>query len=165
MWFNGFETIYRTLLVGTLTYILLVIVLRLTGKRTLSKLNAFDFIVTVALGSTVASILLSKTVALAEGLTALLLLTGLQLIITFLSVKIPYARILFTASPTIIFRNGNFLEEQMKKVRISKEEILQAMRMQGIGSSDEVGAVILETNGELSVIRKIYSGEISTLPK
>lgn len=67
MLFQGWAGLLRTLAVGVLAYSALVVVLRVSGKRTLSKMNAFDFVVTVALGSTLASTLLSKGVALAEG--------------------------------------------------------------------------------------------------
>ena len=74
MYFNGWESLLRTLVVGVLAYVSLVVFLRISGKRTLSKMNAFDLIVTVALGSTLATVLLSKDVALAEGALAFALL-------------------------------------------------------------------------------------------
>ena len=67
MFFDDWNGLLRTLVVGILAYIAIVVLLRVTGKRTLSKMNAFDFIVTVALGSTLATVLLSQDVALAEG--------------------------------------------------------------------------------------------------
>lgn len=75
----------RVIIIGAVSYATLIAVLRLSGKRTLSQLNAFDFIVTVALGSTLATILLSSDVAFVEGLTALLLLAGLQLVVAWVS--------------------------------------------------------------------------------
>ena len=74
MLFQGWEGIARTILVGVLAYVLLVVFLRISGKRTLAKLNAFDLVVTVALGSTLSAILLQESVALAEGAAALALL-------------------------------------------------------------------------------------------
>ena len=68
----------RVLVVGTLAYAGLIIVLRVTGKRTLSKMNAFDFVVTVALGSALASTMLTESLPLAEGLTGMALLVLLQ---------------------------------------------------------------------------------------
>jgi uncharacterized membrane protein YcaP (DUF421 family) len=75
MWhflFESWSTSFRTAVVRVLAYVMLVGVLRVSGKRTLAKMHAFDLVVTVALGSTLATILLSKDVALAEGITALL---------------------------------------------------------------------------------------------
>ncbi|MDX5392667.1 MAG: DUF421 domain-containing protein, partial [Caulobacteraceae bacterium] len=80
--FDGWDPILRILVVGSAAYAALVLVLRASGKRTLSKLNAFDLVVTVAIGSTFSSILTSKGLALAEGVAALALLVGLQFVVT-----------------------------------------------------------------------------------
>jgi uncharacterized membrane protein YcaP (DUF421 family) len=71
VFFSGWDSLLRTLVVGVLAYVALVVFLRISGKRTLSKMNAFDLIVTVALGSTLATVTLSKEVALADGALAL----------------------------------------------------------------------------------------------
>lgn len=76
MWFDGWYGIARVLVIGSAAYVALIALLRISGKRTLSKLNAFDLVVTVALGSTLATILLSKDVALAEGIAAFVVLVG-----------------------------------------------------------------------------------------
>lgn len=89
MFFNGWSHLIRTLVVGVLAYVALVLFLRISGKRTLSKLNAFDLVVTVALGSTLATILLNQDIAPAQGALAFLLLIGLQFIVAWLSV--PFA--------------------------------------------------------------------------
>lgn len=70
IWFQDWSGLLRTVVVGILAYVALISILRVSGKRTLSKMNAFDLVVTVALGSTLATILLSEDVALAEGLVA-----------------------------------------------------------------------------------------------
>ena len=102
------------LLVGTLAYVALVLLLRISGKRTLTKLNAFDLVVTVALGSTLATVLLSKSVALAEGVLALALLICLQYAITWLSVRSPRFQALVKAEPTLLVHRGRFLDGAMR---------------------------------------------------
>ncbi len=89
MFFQNWQGIVRTVIVGLLAYATLVAFLRISGKRTLAKLNAFDLVVTVALGSTLSAILLQESVALAEGATALALLILAQFAVTFLSVRSP----------------------------------------------------------------------------
>ena len=76
MLFDTWFGLVRIVVVGTAAYAALVLILRVSGKRTLAKLNAFDLVVTVALGSTLATVLLSKSVALAEGLLGFALLVG-----------------------------------------------------------------------------------------
>ncbi|WP_214804831.1 MULTISPECIES: DUF421 domain-containing protein [unclassified Exiguobacterium] len=156
------ESFIRITTVGFLAYISLIIFLRISGKRTLTKLNAFDLVITVALGSTLSTILLSKDVSLLEGLTALTLLILMQFIMTFIAVRFEKFNKLIKSEPRLLYLRGEFLERAMKKERISKNEILQAVRNKGIGGLEEVKAVVLETDGSLSIIK----GELEdTLPE
>ena len=101
MWFDSWSEILRVLIVGTVSYAALVGLLRVSGKRTLGQLNAFDFIITVALGSTLATILLSSDVAFFEGFAALALLAGLQFLIAWASAHVPVSYTHLTL-PTIL---------------------------------------------------------------
>ncbi len=152
MFFDSWAGLGRVLVVGSLAYIALVIVLRVSGKRTLTKLNAFDLVVTVALGSTLATVLLSKDVALAEGVLALALLTFLQFVITWLSVRIPWFQALVKSEPTLIVHEGRFLDGALRAQRITREEVLAALRTNGIAGLEGVSAVVLETDGSLSAL-------------
>ncbi|MGV2940274.1 DUF421 domain-containing protein [Mesobacillus sp. LC4] len=162
MFFNSWDNIWRTLIVGVLAYVALVLLLRLSGKRTLSKMNAFDLIVTVALGSTLATILLNKKVALVEGFTAFFILIMLQYIVAWSSVRSDGFKRLIKSDPKLIFYQGKYLKENIIKERVLEVEILQAARSSGINSMDQVEAVVLETDGSISVIKKSDS-ETNTL--
>lgn len=150
--FAGWEGIIRTVVVGVPAYVALVFILRLSGKRSLARMNAFDLIVTVSLGSTLATMLLSKSVALAEGVTALALLLFLQFAITWLSVRFPPFRKLVRSEPSLLYHNKAFMDEAMKRQRVSRDEVLQVVRSQGMAGMGEVGSVIMETNGSFSVL-------------
>ena len=152
MFFNDWFGLLRVLVVGSLAYLALVLLLRTSGKRTLAKMNAFDFVVTVALGSTLASVLLSSSIALAEGMVAFCLLAGMQYVITWLSVRSPTVRRLVKSEPSLLFHSGDFLLDTMKRERVTRDEVLAAMRQQGKGSLEKVGAVVLETDGTFSII-------------
>src|SRR5690554_2001818 len=106
MFFNDWSSLVRVVVVGIVAYVGLVLLLRISGKRTLSKMNAFDLIVTVALGSTLATVLLSQDVALIDGITAFALLIGLQYLITWSSVRWPYVEKLVKAEPSLLFFEG-----------------------------------------------------------
>ncbi len=154
MFFDSWSGLGRVLIVGVVAYGALVLILRVSGKRTLSKMNAFDFVVTVALGSTLATILLSKDVALAEGLLALALLIGLQFVLTWFSVRVPTVDRLVKSEPALLLHRGDFLHGQMRRARVVEAEIRAAVREQGIASLEEVDAVVLETDGSFSVIKQ-----------
>ncbi len=79
IFFDSWSSIVRTVVITVLAYVSLIVLLRGSGKRTLSKMNAFDFIVTIALGSTLATVILSKNVALIDGLLAFSLLIFLTI--------------------------------------------------------------------------------------
>ena len=152
--FYSWSELGRTLLIGALAYFILVFLLRISGKRTLTKLNAFDLVITVALGSTLASTIMSKSVALAEGATAFALLVLLQLVITFLSVRFKAVSKLIKAEPQLLLFDGQFLGEAMLRERVTEAEVRSAVRGGGAASLHAVHAVVLETDGSLSVIKK-----------
>jgi uncharacterized membrane protein YcaP (DUF421 family) len=163
MFFSDLQTIQRTIIIGFCAYISLIILLRVSGKRTLSKLNAFDLVVTVAMGSTLSSILINKNVTLLQGVTAFIMLIGLQFVMAKLAVKIAPFNKLIKSSPQVLYVNENFKEESMKKERVLKKEIRQAARSQGISSMAQVDTVVLETDGSLSIIKKSEQTEKDTL--
>jgi uncharacterized membrane protein YcaP (DUF421 family) len=163
MLFSGWDTLLRTLVVGVLAYVALVVFLRVSGKRTLSKMNAFDLIVTVALGSTLATVLLTKDVALAEGALAFALLIGLQFVVTWSSVRVRWVRRLATGEPLMLLYRGEFLPAALRQARVTEDEVRAAVRSAGIDSLSKVQAVVLETNGSFSVVRPDEGGGGSSL--
>jgi uncharacterized membrane protein YcaP (DUF421 family) len=152
LFFENWRGLARVVVLGTGAYLLLLLMLRASGKRTLSKMNAFDFVVTVALGSTLATILLSRNVVLAEGAVALGLLIGLQFVVTWLSVRSHRFQMLVKAQPRLLFHKGAFIESAMRAERVTREEILAAARSEGWADLDEIESVVLETDGTLSII-------------
>ena len=152
MFFQNWEGIIRTVLVGFLAYCTLVLFLRISGKRTLAKLNAFDLVVTVALGSTLSAILLQESIALAEGATALALLIFMQYIVTALSIRSRGFAKLVRSEPTLLARDGEFCEAAMKQQRVTKDEALSSIRSQGGDGIEKVKALILESDGSISAI-------------
>lgn len=152
MFFQNWSGIVRTVAVGTLAYAILVLSLRVSGKRTLAKLNAFDFVITVALGSTLATILLSEGVALAEGVTAFVLLISLQYVVAAASVRSRTIAKLVRSEPTLLAHDGQMLLDAMHKARVTRAELATVIRTSGHHDVSEIGAVILESDGSFSII-------------
>lgn len=150
--FSGWGGVLRMLLVAPSAYAALVIILRLSGKRTLSKLNAFDFIVTIAIGSTLASVVTTRSLSLVEGVAALALLVGLQFLVTATSVRWKGFHKAVTAEPTLLLRNGEPIIAAMKRERITEDELRAAVRQAGGRGLHEAEVVILETDGSLTGI-------------
>jgi len=155
--------ISRTILTGVPAYLALVVLLRISGKRTLTKLNVFDLVVTVALGSALGTTIMSKSVGLAEGVTAFVVLAGLQFAITWLSVKYqPFSK-LIKAEPRLMFLDGKFLDAALRSERLTPGEIRAAVRSTGEASMERIHAVVLETNGSLSVVGRTHEEGDSSL--
>lgn len=152
MFFSTAHSLLRVLVVGTCGYVALVALLRLSGKRTLSKMNAFDLVVTVALGSTLASMLLQKSVALADGVLAIAVLIGLQYAISWTSVRSRRFSALVKAEPTVILERGRYLEHELRRARVTREEVDAAVRQAHVGDPARVEKVVLETDGSLTVV-------------
>jgi uncharacterized membrane protein YcaP (DUF421 family) len=163
MWFDSWSDIVRILLVGGAAYVTLVCVLRFTGKRTLAQLNAFDFVITVALGSTLATILLSGDVSWSEGAVAFALLATLQYLVAFVSSRRPIVKKALTAEPEVLLMHGCIDHQALKRHRMTESEIRQAARQNGQGDLREIAAIVLETNGSLSVIAEQNWGDASAM--
>lgn len=163
MLFDSWTGLLRVLFVGTAAYASLVVVLRASGKRTLSKMNAFDLVVTVALGSTLATIMLSTDVSYAEGALAFVVLCGLQWLVAWLSVRLGWFKQVIRSNPRLVLRDGEFLRDAMRDERVTEGEVLAAIRKKGHGDLSEVAAVVLESDGEFSVITGGKASECSTL--
>ncbi len=148
----------RVLVIGPAAYLVLVLLLRASGKRTLTKLNMFDFVVTVALGSTLASVILTKSVGLVQGIAAFAVLIGLQYAITWLAVRWPAFEGIIKAEPTLLLHDGVFLDRALRTQRVTRAEVEAALRAQGKGEAVGIAAVVLETDGTLTVIAKGRAG-------
>ena len=159
---NGWEPILRILVVGTVTYLGLVVLLRLSGKRTLTRMTAFDFIIAITIGSAFGRILTAKSVSISESITTFILLVLLQTIFSFFEVNFKFFKKLTTPRPSLLFYNGEFLERNMRRARIRKDELLGTIRKHSIGSLTEVQAVVFETDGSFSVIKKSGSAKNDT---
>ena len=148
-----------------IAYIGVIVVLRLSGKRSLAKWNIFDFVITIAIGTTLATTVMSTgdTNEMRKGIMGFLLLVIFQYTITTLSVQFNWFASIIKSKPTLVAYDGKYLDKIMRQQRLTKSEVLAAMRQQGIANLSEVGAVILETNGTLSVLGKWETDSIDSL--
>lgn len=158
MFFDSWSRIGTLVMATIAAYLVLIVVLRTSGKRTLSKLNAFDFVITIALGSVLATVVLSRSVPLAEGLLAFVLLAGLQFVVAFLSLRSGMFRRLVKSSPQAVLVDGHPRPEVLRKERVTLAELAQAVRKHGAGSFGDVDLVVLETDGTFSVIDDVKDG-------
>ena len=149
--FDGWYNMGRAAALSSLGFVALIAILRVSGKRTLSKLNVFDFVFVVAVGSVFAASIVEKDVTLLEGLAAITTLVVLQAVLAEVAARSdPFAR-LINGEPALLFSHGQFLRRTMKKERITEEEVRAAIRQQGVERIEDADAVVLENDGTLTV--------------
>lgn len=149
----------RIILIGFLAYVALIIMLRIAGKRTLTQLNAFDLVITVSIGSVFGTILLDDKISLFDGLTAFFVLIGLQWLFAKTTQKSEVASDVVNADAALLYYDGVFCRDAMKKEKIQKQELIQTARMNGHLSMDQIQAIVLESNGEFSILPKSELGK------
>jgi len=152
--FSSWSTLARIAAVAVMAYLALVLLLRLSGKRTLSTMDPFDFVITTALGSTLAQTALSKDVALVEGLVTFATIIALQHLVSWLSIKQRFVRRMIKSRPALLFYKGEFQKSTMDREHVPDIEILAAVRESGVASLDDVEAVVLEADSGFSVIKR-----------
>lgn len=161
--YDSLESILRIIFVGTSTYIFLLFLLRVFGQRTLSQMQSFDFIITIAIGSAYGRILTAKGVPLLESATAIFLLVFLEYMMDWLSLRSSRFANLIGNRPILLYFRGEFLRDSMKKNRITHKELLAQIRLNKISSLQEVEAIILEASGKVAVVKKNPENDNSTL--
>ena len=126
-------------------------------------MNAFDFVVTVALGSMLATVILSKDIALLDGLFGLFLLIALQYLITWLASRYSMIDTIIKSSPTLLVYKGVMMKNAMLQERIDADEIYATIRKKGYSAISEVDAIILETDGSLTAIEVVKHPDSATM--
>ena len=164
MWFSGWGDIGRVGISGVVAFLALLASIRLAGNRTLSSMNASDFVVTVAIGTTFATTMLSSEVSIASGVAGMATLIGIQAITVWLSVKYPRLRDKAEGEPVLLLHAGTPRRAAMDEARVSMDELRQAVREKGFGGFEEVAVVLLEANGKMSVIPREEEGDGRALP-
>ena len=159
IYFTSWSSLLQIFISVVAIYVGLILMLRISGNRTLSQMNSFDFIITIAMGSIFSSGILQKNISITDCLFSLFLLVSLQFVLTKLAVKSSLVKRLIKGESVVLFSNGKFNKEEMNKARVVEDEVLSAMRSQGISSYTQLEAVVLETNGQISAIAKKISAE------
>jgi len=149
--FESWYNVIRTVTLSIIGFAALMILLRGSGKRTLSKLNAFDFVFVVAVGSVFASTIISKDITLVEGVASMTTLIVIQVTLAELAMRFPMVERIINGKPTLLLSHGQFIPRALKKERVTEEEVRGAIRAKGVNRVEDVDAVILENDGSLSV--------------
>lgn len=132
-------------------YLALIIFTRLSGVRTFSKMSSFDFAVTVAIGSLIASTILTKSPPLFQAIVAMGALFIIQMSIAGLR-ETSVVRNLVDNEPILLMNGSEMLEANMKKAKVTRNDLLGKLREANVTQFKQIKAVVMETTGDISVL-------------
>jgi uncharacterized membrane protein YcaP (DUF421 family) len=135
-------------------FFLIFLLTRVIGRRELSSLEPFDLILLVVLGDTVQQGLTQDDYSLTGATIAISVIASLQVIVSYMNFRFPRLRPLLNGEPIILVENGNLIEANAKRERLTKEDVMEAAREQQIESLDKVRWGVLETSGNISFIEQ-----------
>ena len=130
----------------------LIICVRTCGLKSFSKMTSFDFAMTIAIGSILGSTVVSKSVKLSYGALAVVLLFTLQYLISNLRTRFKIFNELINNEPTLLFKDGDFLEKNLKICDLRKEDVVAKMREANALDFSKIHAVVFESTGDISVL-------------
>jgi len=148
--FTSWSTVGWILLSGLMMLVAIVVIIRIIGLRSLSKMSSFDFAVTVAIGSILGSVVASSS-SIAEGVLAVASLLTVQWAIAQFRRRSFGSRLVDNA-PILLVRDGTFIEDALTAARVTRSDVYAKLRQANVSSMDDVSAVVLETTGDISVL-------------
>jgi len=161
--FSDWSSIRHIAAQAAVFYLIMVIALRIAGQRALAKMSAYDMIVTVALGSLVAGVAISTDVTVADGVAAVVTFLVLQGATSWLQARLTHVHHLVRQRPQVMVWNGRFLDDRMRKANLTQDEVRAAIRRTGMLSLSQVQCVVLENDGEWSVMGRADVPDLSAL--
>lgn len=144
------EFVYRTVFV----YFLVLLVIRLMGKREIGQLSPFDFVVAIIIAELAAIPMEATDIPLWHSVLPLCILGALEVLVSYATLFSRKLRGIVCGQPQVIIKNGEILKDEMRKARYNLDDLVAQMRDKGIVDPEDVEFAVLETSGKLSVILK-----------
>ena len=139
---------------GSIAVIYLFLVIKLLGKKQISELNIFDYIIGLSLGNIAAEMTVNDDITIMEGIVSMTVYGIFSLFVSFITEKSIWARRLITGEPVVIMENGKISREQLKKCKIDINDLLQDARESGYFDISEIDYAVMEPSGKISFLPK-----------
>lgn len=151
-WFEAsWTSIIAICITAVVIYLAVIIFTRLAGKRSFSKMSSFDFAMTVAIGSILASTILSKSVSLVQGIVGLAMVYVLQIGIAILR-RSSHIEKLVDNKPMLLMQGSRVIHENLKRARVTESDLRSKLREANVLELSQVRAVVFEATGDISVL-------------
>ena len=149
-WIEVFETVIRSLL--SLTALFLIT--KLLGKKQVSQLSLFDYVIGISIGNFAAEMTINLDIQFANGLAALIVFGLIAFLVSYITMKSIVLRRFFMGTHTILIQNGKLIEKNLKKVKFDINDLLEECRVSGYFDINQIEYALMEANGKLSVLPK-----------
>ncbi|MEB2278241.1 DUF421 domain-containing protein [Bacillus sp. ILBB4] len=148
---NFIEVIGRVII----SFSVLLLMTRIMGKKQVSQLTYFNYITGITIGAVAASITIDRSIDMSDGFVSMVCWSLLTVLVSYINLKSPKARILLDGQPTIVIKNGRILEKTLAGLRLNMDDLSMLLREKNIFSTQEVDYAVLEPDGQLSVLKKV----------
>jgi uncharacterized membrane protein YcaP (DUF421 family) len=139
---------------AVILYAFVFLLTRVVGRRELSSLQPFDLILLIVLGDAIQQGLTQDDYSVTGAAIVVGTIASLQVLTSYASFRLPLLRPILDGQPIVVVEDGKPIERNLKRERISVEELTEEMRQQQISSLDEVQWAVLETSGQISFLKK-----------
>lgn len=138
-----------------ISFSVLLLMTRIMGKKQVSQLTYFNYITGITIGAVAASITIDTSIDMTDGFVSMVCWSLLTVLVSYINLKSPKARILLDGQPTIVIKNGEILEKTLAGLRMNMDDLSMLLREKNIFSTQEVDYAVLEPDGQLSVLKKV----------
>lgn len=154
MFFHSWSDIGRVIAATSIVFVFIIGVMRVVGPQALAKMSPFDMVFTVTLGSMMGAVALTKSITISEAATAIVTMLALQEAVRWIQARSVRAHHTVRQTPRVLLWDGQLLDDRLKENNISADEVRAAVRKAGLMSLNDVQVVVLENDGEWSVVKK-----------
>ena len=144
---------------AVVVYVVLLAMIRLSGKRTMGQFTAFDMLLIVLLGNAVQNALLGTDTSMAGGLLLAATLMTLNWLVGFVTARSKRAERLFEGEPVVLARNGHVYRDVLRRELVSRDDLAKSMREAGCSDISHVHLALLETNGHITIMLREKEGK------
>lgn len=145
----------ESVLRSVVMYLILLVIFRISGKRSLAQITSFDFVLLLIIGEATQQALLGNDFSLTNAALVVITLIGVDIAISLLKRRSPQIEKFVDSVPLILIENGEMHQDRLKKARVDEEDILVAAReLQGLERLDQIKYAILERSGGISIVPK-----------
>lgn len=137
---------------AVVVYVVLLAMIRLSGKRTMGQFTAFDMLLIVLLGNAVQNALLGSDTSMAGGLLLAATLMSLNWAVGFVTSRSKRAERVLEGAPVVLARNGHVYRDVLRRELVSRDDFAKAMREAGVSDIDRIHLALLETNGHITIL-------------